>query len=134
MINYLSLEQIIRLHDSVIQEFGGLSGIRDYNLLFSCIESPKMAMFGDDLYPSFYDKASVYLFNIICNHPFNDGNKRTGAGSALLFLRINKIQIRCDLSPKNKVYENFLVNVARGKITKEQASYFLEHGKKLSLN
>ena len=77
MIKYLTLEQVLKLHDAVVEKFGGLSGIRDSNLLLSCIESPKMMMFGEDLYPSVYDKASIYLFNIVCNHPFNDGNKRT---------------------------------------------------------
>lgn len=129
MIKYLTIEQILRLHDALIEKFGGLSGIRDSNLLLSGIESPKMAMFGEDLYPSIYDKAGVYLFNIVCNHPFNDGNKRTGAGAAFLFLQVNKAHIPFNFSPKNTVYENFVVKVAKGKTTKEEVAYFLEHGK-----
>jgi death on curing protein len=129
MIKYLTIEQILRLHHAVVEKFGGLSGIRDCNLLFSCIESPKMAIFGEDLYPSLYDKAGIYLFNIVCNHPFNDGNKRTGAGAAYLFLQINKARIPFDTSPEDMVYENFVVKVAKGKTTKEEVAYFLEHGK-----
>jgi death on curing protein len=128
MIKYLTIEQVLKLHDAVVEKFGGLAGIRDPNLLRSCIESPKMTMFGKDLYPSVYDKAAVYLFNIICNHPFNDGNKRTGAGSAYLFLRINKASIPFDPSPNDRTYENFVVRIANGKITKENIAYFLEHG------
>jgi death on curing protein len=128
MIKYLTLPQILRLHDAVVEKFGGLPGIREPNLLHSCIESPKMVIFGEDLYPSVYDKAAVYLFNIVYNHPFNDGNKRTGAGSAYLFLRINKAHIPFDDSPEDRTYENFVVKVANGKKTKEDIAYFLEHG------
>jgi death-on-curing protein len=112
----------------VIEKFGGLSGIRDPHLLLSCIESPKMTMFGTDLYPSIYDKAAIYLFNIICNHPFNDGNKRTGAGAAYLFLQINKAPLPFDFSPEDMTYENFVVKVAKGKTTKEEIACFLEQG------
>jgi death-on-curing protein len=49
MIKYLTIEQVLKLHDAVVEKFGGLAGIRDQNLLLSCIESPKM--FGEDLYP-----------------------------------------------------------------------------------
>lgn len=129
MIKYLTIEQILKLHDAVVEKFGGLSGIRDPNLLFSCIEGPKMTIFGEDLYPSVYDKAAVYLFNIVCNHPFNDGNKRTGAGAAYLFLQVNKAVIPFDFFPKDMTYENFVVKIARGKISKEEIAYFLEHGK-----
>ncbi len=128
MIKYLTLEQVLRLHDAAVEKFGGLTGIRDPNLLLSCIESPKMVIFGEDLYPSVHDKAAVYLFNIVCNHPFNDGNKRTGAGAAYLFLRINKTHIPFDASPEDMTYENFVVKVARYKTAKEDIAYFLEHG------
>ena len=85
-------------------------------------------MFGEDLYLSVYDKAAVYLFNIVCNHPFNDGNKRTGAGAAYLFLRINRTPIPFDPSPQDMTYENYVVKVAKSKTTKEDIAYFLEHG------
>ncbi len=129
MIKYLTIEQVLKLHDAVIEKFGGLTGIRDSNLFFSCIESPKMVMFGQDLYLSVYDKAAIYLFNIVCHHPFNDGNKRTGAGAAYLFLRINRAPIPFDSSPQDMTYENFVVKVAKGKTAKEDIAYFLEHGK-----
>jgi death-on-curing protein len=132
MIKYLTLEQILRLHDAVLENFGGLAGIREPNLLLSCIESPKMVIFGEDLYPSVYDKAAVYLFNIVCNHPFNDGNKRTGAGAAYLFLRINKAHLPFDSSPEDRTYEDFVVKVARDKTAKEDIAFFLEHAEERS--
>lgn len=124
MIKYLTLEQVIRLHDALVEQFGGLKGIRDTNLLLSSIDCPMMTAFGQDLYPTVYDKASTYLFGIVCNHPFNDGNKRTGAGAAYLFLQINKVPILFE----DEAYEHFVVKVARGKTTKEEISCFLEHG------
>ena len=126
MIKYLTLEQILKLHDAVVRKFGGLTGIRG-------IESPKMTMFGEDLYPSVYDKAAIYLFNIVCNHPFNDGNKRTGAGATYLFLQINKASIPFDFSPEDTTYENFVIPVAKGKTTKEDIAYFLECGSQRDL-
>jgi death-on-curing protein len=113
MIKFLTLEQILRLHDAVIKKFGGLKGVRDSNLLFSSVESPKMSIFGEELYPSVFDKAAAYLFNIVCNHPFNDGNKRTGAGCAYLFLQLNKARIVFDSAPNDRAYENFVVKVAK---------------------
>ena len=59
MIEYLSLEQVIEIHRLMIQKFGGLSGIRDTNLLLSALEAPKAAFGGIDLYPSFFEKAAT---------------------------------------------------------------------------
>lgn len=125
MTEYLSVEEIISMHDAFVQEFGGLSGIRDVNLLMSAIETPKGTMFGQDLHPTVYDKAAAYLYHIVCNHPFNDGNKRTGFGAALLFLKANSVLIKFD----KKKYENLVVEVAKGKVSKQQIAYFLEFGK-----
>lgn len=61
---------------------------------------------------------------IVCNHPFNDGNKRTGFGAALLFLKANSIPIKFD----KKKYENMVVEVAMSKVTKEEIAHFLEYG------
>jgi len=127
MIKYLTLEQILEMHATLVQKFGGLQGVRDANLLISAVETPKGAMFGDDLYPTVYDKAAVYLFHIIRNHPFNDGNKRTGFAVAYLFLKANKVPIRFE----DEVYEEFVVEIAKGKKTKEEIAYFFKHGKEI---
>lgn len=82
-------------------------------------------MFGNDLYPTVYDKAAAYLYHIVCNHPFNDGNKRTGFGSALLFLKANSIPIVFG----KKEYENLVIEVAKSKKSKEEIAHFFEHGK-----
>jgi death on curing protein len=124
MIKYLTFEQVLKIHDAVIEKFGGLQGIRDMNLLLSAIESPKAAMFGRDLYPTIYDKAATYLYHIVQSHPFNDANKRTGFGAAYLFLKANNIVILFD----DVSFENLIIEVAKGKKTKEEISYFFQHG------
>jgi death-on-curing family protein len=82
MIEYLTLDELLEIHSHMIAKFGGLRGIRNKTLLQSSIEMPKSTMFKEDLYPTIYDKAAVYLFCIIKNHPFNDANKRTGCAAA----------------------------------------------------
>lgn len=124
MIKYLSLEQVLEMHDAFIEKFGGLQGIRDMNLLLSAIETPKAAMFGNDLYPSVYNKAAAYLYHIVQNHPFNDANKRTGLGAAYLFLKANSVPILFE----DESLESLVIEAAKGKKTKEEISYFFEHG------
>lgn len=125
MIKYLKLETIVQMHDIFIDEFGGLKGIRDVNLLISATEIPKTTMFGHDLYSTIYDKAAAYLFHIVKNHPFNDGNKRTASMTAYMFLKLNKTTILFS----DEAYEQLVVDVAEGKKIKEDVSYFFEHGK-----
>lgn len=124
MIKYLTLEEVLEMHDAFIEKFGGLKGIRDVNLLLSAIETPKAAMFGEDLYPTVYNKAAAYLFHIVQNHPFNDANKRTGFGVAYLFLKANGVSILLS----DEAFENLVIEVAKGKVSKEEIASFLEHG------
>lgn len=124
MIKYLSFEQIIEMHDTFIDNFGGLKGVRDLNLLLSAIETPKSTMFGEDLYPTLYDKAAAYLFHLVQNHPFNDGNKRTGFGATYLFLRANHVPIVFD----DESFEHLVIEVAKGEISKKEIAHFLEFG------
>jgi len=124
MINYLTVIDVMFLHDMFLEKFGGLPGVRDFGLLSSAVEIPKSQMFGEDLYPNIYDKASAYLFHVVSNHPFNDGNKRTGFGATLLFLKLNSARI----SFKGNAFENLVVEVAQGKVTKREIAHFLEKG------
>src|SRR5690349_8791542 len=107
---YLSFEQIIELHDALINKFGGLLGIRERGLLESALAAPMMAVFGVELHKTIYNKAAAYLFYIAKNHAFLDGNKRTAAAAALSFLRAN------GKSPKYDVddFLEFAVSVAEG--------------------
>ena len=68
------------------------------------------------------------MFHIVQNHPFNDGNKRTGAGSAYLFLRINEAKIIFENTFEDETFEDFVVEVSKGKKTKKEIAHFLECG------
>lgn len=124
MIEYLTIEEVIKIHDRVLEKHGGLPGIRDRNSLHSAIDAPKAYVFGEEMYPTVYDKASVYLYHIISNHAFNDANKRTGYTTVLTFLILNKAVQVFDL----KDLEDLAVEVAKGNETKERISKFLSTG------
>lgn len=89
MTVYLSVEQILHLYRVLIRAFGGRSGVRDRGGLESAVARSAMTFDGDDLYPDLAAKAAALMHSLVLNHPFVDGNKRTGAAAAELFLRVN---------------------------------------------
>ncbi len=119
---FLSVEEVIQIHDELISEYGGLHGIRDMGLLVSAIEMPKSTMFGEYLHKSIFDKASAYLYHLVCNHAFLDGNKRTGAATTLIFLGQNECYLKYD----RKQFEELVCSVAQSKLSKEEISKFLQ--------
>ena len=86
MTRYLSLSEILELHALLIEQSGGTNGIRDRGSLESAISQPQMTFGGEDLYPNIIEKASTLGFSLILNHPFFDGNKRTGHAAMETFL------------------------------------------------
>ena len=93
---YLSLEQVLRIHASMVDVYGGATGVRDMGLLQSAVAMPQASYGGQALHPTLFDQAAAYLYHLVQNHPFLDGNKRIGAASALVFLAMNGIQIEGD--------------------------------------
>jgi death-on-curing protein len=87
--HYLSPEQILFLHNRLIEETGGEHGVRDLDMLLSALGRPQATFDGDDLYPDLFLKAAALMDSIIRNHLFLDGNKRTGIASAVIFLKMN---------------------------------------------
>lgn len=124
-MRYLKTEEVMFTHDTIIDKDGGSYGIRDLGLLLSALEIPKSEMFGHCLHPTVFDKAAAYLFHIVSNHPFIDGNKRTAMTCALSFLSINGVE----LDIKYKVISNFVIDIANGKLTKKEISEHLENYK-----
>lgn len=87
--NFLTLEQVLAIHDNQIELYGGGYGIRDLSLLEAAIARSQSTFDGEDLYPNIFLKAAVIMHGIIMNHPFLDGNKRSGSVSCSRFLFIN---------------------------------------------
>ena len=85
----LSAEQILFIHARLIEETGGSHGVRDLNMLLSAVGRSQASFDNQDLYPDLFSKAAALMESLIRNHPFVDGNKRTGVVAAGLFLRRN---------------------------------------------
>lgn len=93
---FLDLEQVMRLHASMIERYGGTEGTRDVGLLQSAVAMPQMAYGGEYLHVDVFEMAAAYLYHLVQNHPFLEGNKRTGAATAIVFLAMNGVQIEAD--------------------------------------
>ncbi len=91
MTKYLTLEEILRLHFQVIKDYGGTHGVRDEERLKSVVLAPQQEVFGAEQYPDIFEKAAVYMRNIIGDHAFADGNKRSGVAVAGVLLLRNDI-------------------------------------------
>lgn len=89
----LSKRQIRMLHSALIEQSGGMDGIRDEGLLDSALNAPFQTFAEQDLYPTILEKAARLGFGLISNHPFLDGNKRIGTHAMLVFLDINQLSL-----------------------------------------
>lgn len=123
-VKFLNKKQVLTLHKSLIEIYGGSYGIRDEGLLDSALEMPRSG-FGDEYFhKTIFDKASAYLFHLVKNHPFIDGNKRIGFGCMDTFLLVNGYRLK---EENEKEIYNFVLEIASGNsLTKEQISEFLE--------
>ncbi|MEI8365913.1 MAG: type II toxin-antitoxin system death-on-curing family toxin [Parachlamydiaceae bacterium] len=125
---FLMVEQVIDFHTEIINDLGGAHGIREMGLLISAIEMPKASMFGEFLHVSIYEKAAAYLYHIVCNHPFVDGNKRSGLVAALTFLEVNGVILEFD---ENEL-EELVVKVAEGNAEKHVIADFFHKNHPMS--
>ena len=121
-MNYLSLEDILRLHHMLVEDFGGVHGVCEENRLKSVVEAPQVSLFSTEQYKSVYEKAAVYIRNIIGDHPFHDGNKRTAITLGGIFLARN--DIRLTATPKE--LEDFAVSIAVDHLTVDDIAEWLE--------
>ena len=112
-INYLTSAQVLFIHNRLIAETGGSSGIRDLGLLAAAVARPQATFDGLDLYPDLFRKTAALMASLVNNHPFIEGNKRAGITAAGLFLRLNGHR----LIASNATLESFTLQVAQGKLT-----------------
>lgn len=123
MTDFLGIEDVMSLHADQIALYGGDPGIRDLGLLESAIAQPRATFGGEFLHKDLFEMAAAYLFHIVQNHAFIDGNKRTGAVAALVFLDLNGIEIN---APKGSIYD-LTISVARGQTDKQQIAIFFRN-------
>ncbi|RJR14756.1 type II toxin-antitoxin system death-on-curing family toxin [Candidatus Microgenomates bacterium] len=104
-----TLEQVLDIHEEMLSQFGGTSGINDFTLLHSAVERPKASFGGIDLYPDIFTKAAALIQSVVLNHPFHDGNKRTALTLTALFLHMNGYKLLTKLYGQ-ETYE-FMVGI-----------------------
>ena len=109
----ISFNEVLNIHSLLIEKFGGLTGIRDKDLLDSSIHRPFATFDSKDLYPSTVDKAAAILESIVKNHPFIDGNKRTG----YTLMRLILLSDGLDISASEDEKYEFVIGIAEGKMT-----------------
>ena len=102
-MRYLTLNEILRLHEMIIAESGGALNVVSLAALQSAVAQPQMMFGGEDLYPTVVDKAATIAFSIVNNHPFMDGNKRTAHAAAAVFLLLNGFDIEASVDEQERV-------------------------------
>ena len=117
---FLSLKQVLLIHQDQLARYGGAPGIRDIDLLKSALGIPPATYGGEFLHTDIFEMAAGYLFHIVKNHPFVDGNKRTGAVAALVFLSLNDIEIEAE----EDEFEEMVLSVAQGRADKAAVTEF----------
>jgi death-on-curing protein len=115
---FLDVEDVIEIHRALLDEHGGKDGVRDKGLLESAVMQPPAAFGGEFLHEDLFAMAAAYLFHIVKNHPFLDGNKRTGLAAALTFLDLNGYPIEI---PTSALY-HATMGVARGSLDKGEVA------------
>lgn len=124
MARFLTLEDVVESHAEQIATFGGGVGIRDLNALESSLAQPQATFGGRYLHNDIFEMAAAYLFHLVKNHPFVDGNKRVALEAALLFLEINGYSIE---STDDELV-NLVLQTIQGEFSKQQiAEFFRSH-------
>ncbi|MCR6673180.1 type II toxin-antitoxin system death-on-curing family toxin [Devosia ginsengisoli] len=96
---YLTLDEVLRMHEMLLEEFGGTKGVRDPGLIESVLLRPQTGYYADLI-----EEASALWESMAMNHGFIDGNKRTAYASVELFLQMNGV----DISADNEDLEQFI--------------------------
>lgn len=123
-IAFLTLDDILAIHVDQITRYGGEPSIRDMGLLQSAVGMPEATFGGQYLHEFPHGMAAAYLFHIVANHAFVDGNKRTGLAAALVFLDWHGHRLDAD----HHTVESFVLSVASGKADKDECvAFFKQH-------
>ena len=120
-MRYLTVGEVLEIYSRVMQQSGGLIGIRDLGAVESAVAQPRMRFGGAELYPTLVEKASGLGFSLIQNHPFLDGNKRTGHAAMETFLVLNGHHITASVDQQVEI----VLGVASGAVSRESFTGWL---------
>lgn len=121
-IEFLSVARVLRIHMDQIEHYGGSPEVRDPGLLASAIATPESSYEGKYLHPILQAMGAAYMYHLIQNHPFMDGNKRTGSMCALIFLNLNAAKLDVSIDELG----DMAFAIARGDMNKEQVTQIFE--------
>jgi len=122
VILYLTPEQVLFIHNLVVQKTGGSHGVRDLSMLLSALGRPQASFDGRDLYEDLFLKAAALLDSLIRKHPFVDGNKRVAIVSTALFLQKNGYSLSVD----NEELVQFALDCAQSKNSLKEITTWIE--------
>lgn len=126
-IIFLTYSEVILIHESLINSYGGSHGLRDEGLLKSAIQMPESGFGNVYFHETLFDMASAYIFHLVKNHPFVDGNKRIGFACADIFLRLNGYRL---LINEDEGYQ-LTIQITASSITKEKLAQIFEANSEL---
>ncbi len=119
----ISVEQALKINTIAIEKFGGANGVRDMGGLESALARPFQSFGGEDLYPSIFEKAAAIGESLIMNHPFIDGNKRSGYLLMEALLRYEGYKI----TASDESLYNLVINISAGSISFEEIAEWLKN-------
>jgi death on curing protein len=121
-MRYLSLGEVVDLHQALLNQTGGATGIRDLAMLESALAQPRAMFGGADLHPTITAKAAALGFSLSMNHPFVDGNKRVAHAAMEVFLILNGVELTADVDEQ----ERLMLDLADGQVLREELAAWLE--------
>ena len=121
-MRYLSLGEVVNLHQALLEQTGGASGIRDLGGLESALAQPRATFGGTDLHQTAVQKAAALGFSLTLNHPFVDGNKRVAHAAMGVFLLLNGLELQGAVDEQ----ERLMLDLAAGHLTREELAAWLE--------
>jgi len=121
-MRYLTVEEVIQLHQAVIARSGGLSGIKNRGLIESAVAQPRMTFGGNDLYSTLAEKAAAMGFSLASNHGFEDGNKRIAHAAMETFLILNGYQFEASVDEQEAIF----LRLAAAQLTREEFTAWVQ--------
>lgn len=115
-MRFVTLNQVLRLHEALLEQSGGSPGLRDLGRLESALAQPKATFGSTDLYPTVLEKAAALCFSLVQGHPFIDGNKRIGHAAMEVFLVMNGYELVATVDDQ----EGTILALASGQKSREE--------------